>query len=117
MKTIQDIDREFGEELEKLQKRYREALEELIRENGMDKRVIRLQDEKEGVLIAERDFYRVMGYELKFYPITKAGKVSKKPSGFSFGFFKKGIKAKEKADSRQTVRFVLKKCACTRVCV
>ena len=82
MKTIQDIDSEFFEELEKLQKRYREALEELIRENEMDKRVIRLEDEKEGVLIVERDFYRTMGYEMKFYPITKAGKVSKKASGF-----------------------------------
>ena len=83
MKTINEIDKAFDEELEKLQERYRESLEELIKENGMDKGVIRIEDGKEGVLVAERDFYRTAGYELKFHPITKTGEVSKKASGYS----------------------------------
>lgn len=82
METENDIEKRFGKELNELQEQYREALEELIKEKGMDKGVIRIRDGKEGVLVIESDWYRRSGYDLKFYPITKAGEVSKKASGF-----------------------------------
>lgn len=83
MESTRDIEKRFSEELEKLQERYREALEELIKENGMDKGVIRIKDGKEGVLLVVQDFYRRLGYEVKFYPFTKSGEVSQKSSGWS----------------------------------
>ena len=81
-KTKNEVDKAFSKELQELQERYREALEELKKENKMDKNVIRIKDGKEGVLVVEQDWYRRLGYELKFYPITKAGKVSQKASGW-----------------------------------
>jgi len=92
MESIRDIEKRFTEELGKLQERYREALEELIKENGLDKGVIRIKDGKEGVLLVVQDFYRRLGYEVKFYPITKSGKVSVKSSDWFWDL--KGFKPK-----------------------
>ena len=93
MKTKTDVDRVFGEELKKLRERYREALKELIKENGLDKGVIRIEDGKEGVLVVESEYYKTLGYEIKFYPITKSGKVSLKSSGWFWDL--SGFKPKE----------------------
>ena len=78
-----EVDKAFSKELQELRERYRKALEELKKENKMDKGVIRIKDGKEGVLVVEQDYYRSFGYDLKFYPITKAGKVSQKASGWN----------------------------------
>ena len=82
MRTLSDVNKQFSEELKKLQEQYRESLEELLKEHGLDNGVTRIEDGKEGILVVERDFYRRLGYELKFYPTTKAGKVSKRADGY-----------------------------------
>ena len=84
MKTIREVDKLFYEELDKLQKKYRDALEELLKENGLNNGVVRIKDGKEGVLVAEKDLDMWLGYELKFYPITKAGELSKKASFYYY---------------------------------
>ena len=93
MKTIDELDETFSEELWKLRERYREALKELIKDNGMDKGVIRMSDGKEGVLSVEQEYCKVLGYEIRFYPITKAGKVSQRASGWVWSLA--GFKPKE----------------------
>lgn len=81
MKTLSEVDKLFYEKLGKLREQYREALQELLKENSLDKGVIRIEDGKEGVLAIDPDLYTSLRYGLKFYPITRNGEVSKKSSG------------------------------------
>lgn len=78
MRTLAQVNERFNKEYTKLQEQYRQALEKLLKEHSLDNGVINTFDGKEGVLVVERDPYRWSGYALKFYPITKAGKFSKK---------------------------------------
>lgn len=92
METIASIEERFEKERKQLTERYREALKDLLKTSGLDKGVIRIEDGKEGVLVVESEYYKVLGYEIKFYPLTKSGKVSQKSSGWFWDL--KGFKPK-----------------------
>ena len=84
MKTLQEIydahNQRFSEEMAS----YVAELESHIKDLGLDKRVIRIKDGREGELkvVQESAFA-----EIKFYPITKAGELSKNASEyFLLGF-------------------------------
>lgn len=85
METMESVRNQFNNELKQLQERYRKALEELLKTNGLDKRVIRIKDGKEGVLAVESDWEKRLGYGINFYPVTKSGKASLRKSGMVWG--------------------------------
>lgn len=82
METLREIEEFWFNEAKQLKTRYREALEAVVKVSGLDKRVIRVHDGKEGVLAVERDIYETLDYVIKFYHITKSGEVSQKASGW-----------------------------------
>lgn len=82
METLREIEEFWFEEARQLEKRYGEALVAFRKVSGLDKRVIRIRDGKEGVLVVERDTCATLNYVIKFYPITKSGEVSQKASGW-----------------------------------
>ena len=82
METLREIEEFWFNEEEQLKTRYREALKAFRKVSGLDKRVIRIRDGKEGVLVVEQDRCATLDYIIKFYPITKSGEVSQKASGW-----------------------------------
>ena len=105
-RTLARVNEQFNISLAKLQEQYREALEELLKEYCLDSDVVNIVDGQEGVLVIERNLSRQLGYELKFYPITKTGKLSKRAIGcFCLQNFKPNLPeyTKQRARSNEIV--------------
>lgn len=84
MKTLQEIYDAHNQRFDEEMASYVAELESHIKELGLDKRVIRIKDGREGELKVIRE----SGFaEIKFYPITKSGELSKNASEyFLLGF-------------------------------
>lgn len=84
MKTLQEIYDTHKQRVSKEMALYVAELENHIKELGLNKRVIRIKDGREGELKVVRESTLI---EIKFYPITKSGELSKNASGyFLLGF-------------------------------
>lgn len=61
---------------------YKDNLQMLLRTNHLDGIVERVRDGRKGKLCVMLDVTETLGYDLKFYPITKKGTVSLKADGY-----------------------------------
>lgn len=89
MKTLREICDTHSKHIVEEMDSYIKELKNHIKELGFDKRVIRIKDGREGELRVVRDVYNFIRADIKFYPITKNGTVSKCADGyFSLNFDK-----------------------------
>lgn len=85
MKTLQEIYDTHKQRVSEEMASYVAELENHIKELGLNKRVIRIKDGREGELKVIRENSTFA--EIKFYPITKSGELSKNASEyFLLGF-------------------------------
>ncbi len=79
--TYKEIRKITNQEFGKVKENYKKLLEQYLQEHNLDEMVIRIKDRKKGKLMVIASLEDAFGYELKFYPVTKTGSVSKMASG------------------------------------
>ena len=82
MKSFNAIQNMYGEKVEEIRSDYKKSIERWLKANELDGDVVRKSDGVKGRIIIERDWGRAVGYILKFYPYTKAGRLSINASGY-----------------------------------
>lgn len=80
--TYQEI-RDLGfKEIRSAKNNFKVNVEKYLKENHLDQIVERIGDGRKGMLIVVEDVNTTLGYEIRFYPITKRGLISQKASGY-----------------------------------
>ena len=80
--TYQEIRDLAYKEIRSAKNNFKINVHEYLRENHLDQIVERISDGRKGVLLILENTEETVGYEIKFYPITKRGIVSQKASGY-----------------------------------
>ena len=80
--TYQEI-RELGyKEIRAAKDNFKANVEEYLKGNHLDQIVERVGDSRKGMLIVIQNVNETLGYEVRFYPITRRGFISQKASGY-----------------------------------
>lgn len=80
--TYREI-RDLGyKEIRTAKDNFRANVEKYLKENHLDQIVERIGDGRKGMLIVIENIDATLGYEIRFYPITKRGLISQKASGY-----------------------------------
>ena len=75
--------RELGlTEIRAAKDNFKTRVEKYLKENHLDQIVERVGDGRKGMLIIIQNVGETLGYELRFYPVTKRGFISQKASGY-----------------------------------
>lgn len=81
---IEELERPYEKKYNEMCEEFKGKILDMLETLHLDKRVVRVKDGVEGVLLTRQYYYWecFMKYKLDFFPITKSGEVSKKASGY-----------------------------------
>ena len=79
---IYSLNQKAYDKINKVRKNYIEEVNNALREKGLDGMVVRVKDGVKGQLLLAFDHELILNYELRFYPVTKSGEISKKANGW-----------------------------------
>lgn len=79
---IDFLSKKAYEEINKVRENYKEEINNALEEKGLNGMVVRTKDGAVGKLLIAYDFLNTLNYEVRFYPVTKSGAISKKASGY-----------------------------------
>ena len=79
---INSFGKKAYEEIDKVITNYKEEINKALEEKGLNGMVVRTKDGAVGKLFLDYNYALTLNYELKFYPVTKSGEISKKAGGY-----------------------------------